>query len=205
MNFGSNQIAGYFASGKIPKRWGNEHPNLTPYQTFQTADGHIIIACGNDGQFRSLCQLIDLPTLASDPRFLTMPQRNVNREALTAILGETFLSKPSSHWLGLLADSDVPSGSINNYEQVFQHPQVVHRKMRIDMPHPLGGTVGLVANPVRLSATPVEYRYPPPLRGQHTEEILASLLGKTSNTMNVLRSARVIEIGIESCQKASTH
>lgn len=162
MNFGSNQIASYFASGKIPKRWGNEHPNLTPYQTFQTADGHIIIACGNDGQFRSLCQLIGLPALASDPRFLTMPQRNVNREALTAILGEKFLPKPSSHWLGLLADSDVPSGSINNYEQVFQHPQVVHRKMRIDMLHPFGGTVGLVANPVRLPATPVEYRYPPP-------------------------------------------
>src|SRR5690606_10151667 len=125
VNFGSNQIASYFASGKVPGRWGNEHPNLTPYQTFETEDGHIIVACGNDGQFRKLCQIIGCPDLAIDPRFLTMPLRNANRVALADLLGDTFRSKPSEHWLGLLADSEVPTGSINSYDQVFNHPQVV--------------------------------------------------------------------------------
>lgn len=205
VNFGSNQIASYFASGKIPRRWGNEHPNLTPYQTFETADGHIIIACGNDGQYRKLCALIGCAELATDPRFMTMSQRNINRGALTSALGAILRSRPSAHWLSLLAESEVPSGSINNYEQVFQHPQVAHRKMRVDMPHPNGGTIGMVANPIRLSATPVEYRHPPPLRGQHTAEVLASVLGKTSAAIAELQSDNIIETGAQPCKTANTH
>ncbi|CAM3656559.1 Acetyl-CoA:oxalate CoA-transferase [Bordetella sputigena] len=193
VNFGANQIASYFASGIIPRRWGNEHPNLAPYQTFATADGHIIIGCGNDGQFRKLCVLIGLPALAEDPRFLTMPDRNVNRAALVASLEAMLRTRPSAHWLEVLGNSEVPTGSINNYAQVFEHPQVMHRGMRVDMPHPGGATVGTVANPIRLSDTPVEYRYPPPLRGQHTAEVLQSLLHKSAAAIEALEAARVIE------------
>jgi crotonobetainyl-CoA:carnitine CoA-transferase CaiB-like acyl-CoA transferase len=205
VSFGSNQIASYFASGKVPGRWGNEHPNLTPYQTFETEDGHIIVACGNDGQFRKLCHLIGCAELAVDPRFLNMPLRNVNRDDLADTLGARFRSKPSGHWLDLLADSEVPTGSINSYDQVFKHPQVVHRKMRIDMPHPNGGMVGMVANPIRMSETPVEYRYPPPLRGQHTLEVLASVLNKSTEAIAKLQAEKVIETRTDLCKPANTH
>lgn len=193
VSFGANQIASYFANGVIPKRWGNEHPNLAPYQTFPTADGHMIIGCGNDAQFRKLCALIGRDDLASDTRFLKMRDRNANREAMTAALNSTLAQRPTSHWLSLLADSEVPAGSINNYQQVFEHPQVVHRKLRVDMQHPEGGTIGMVANPIRLSKTPVQYRYPPPLRGQHTDEILASVLQKTPVEINDLKVQNVVE------------
>lgn len=204
VNFGANQIASYFASGKVPGRWGNEHPNLTPYQTFQTKDGHIIVACGNDGQFKKLCQLIGCPELARDPRFLTMPLRNTNRDALADSLKARFGAEPSAYWLELLADSEVPTGSINSYDQVFKHPQVIHRKLRIDMPHPNGGTVGMVANPIRLSRTPVEYRHPPPLRGQHTSEVLASILNKSALDITELQDEHVIEARTEPCKPANT-
>ncbi|KCV29391.1 CoA-transferase family III protein [Bordetella bronchiseptica 00-P-2730] len=205
VNFGANQIASYFASGVLPRRWGNEHPNLAPYQTFPTADGHIIIGCGNDGQFRRLCELIGCPELAGDPRFADMPGRNVNRAALVEALEARFRTQPSRHWLDLLANSEVPNGSINNYAQVFEHPQVVHRGMRVDMPHPGGTTVGMVANPIRLSGTPVQYRYPPPLRGQHTAEVLASLLHKSGADIEALEAARIIETRNHPCTTASTH
>ncbi len=193
VSFGANQIASYFASGVIPKRWGNEHPNLAPYQTFPTVDGHMIIGCGNDGQFRRLCLLIGRDDLASDTRFLRVSDRNANREAMTAELSSTLAQQPTSHWLSLLADSEVPAGSINNYQQVFEHPQVVHRKLRVDMQHSEGGTIGMVANPIRLSKTPVQYRYPPPLRGQHTDEILASVLQKTAVEINELKAQNIVE------------
>ncbi|ADP19967.1 MULTISPECIES: CaiB/BaiF CoA transferase family protein [Achromobacter] len=205
VNFGANQIASYFASGAIPRRWGNEHPNLAPYQTFATADGHIIIGCGNDGQFRKLCALIRAPELAGDPRFLSMPDRNVNRAALVETLEAIFRSQPSAHWLGLLANSEVPNGSINNYAQVFEHPQVVHRGLRVEMPHPGGTTVSVVANPIRLSGTPVEYRFAPPLRGQHTAEVLSALLGRSPDDIAALEAARIIETRNIACNTASTH
>ncbi|NYT62499.1 CoA transferase [Alcaligenaceae bacterium] len=200
VNFGSNQIASYFASGVIPKRWGNEHPNLAPYQTFPTADGHIIIACGNDGQYRKLCELIGRSELAVDPRFVKTSGRNIHRAAMVTELTNTFTQQPAAHWLALLADSEVPSGSINNYQQVFEHPQVVHRKLRVDMPHPEGGTIGVVANPIRLSDTPVQYRYPPPLRGQHTDEVLASLLDKSIDEISLLKEQGVIENKEAACR-----
>jgi len=194
VNFGANQIASYFASGEIPRRWGNEHPNLTPYQTFPTGDGHILVACGNDGQFRKLCALIGREDLIDDDRYQQMSGRNTNRAQLTETLNSTFRSRPSAHWLSLLADSEVPTGSINNYQQVFEHPQVKHRQLRVDMKHPTGATIGTVANPIRLSETPVEYRLPPPLRGQHTAEVLASVLHKTPAEIQALEAAEIIEL-----------
>ncbi|MCZ8409182.1 CaiB/BaiF CoA-transferase family protein [Achromobacter sp. SIMBA_011] len=204
VNFGANQIASYFANGSIPRRWGNEHPNLAPYQTFPTADGHIIIGCGNDGQFRRLCELIGTPEMISDSRFADVPGRNINRTALVDALERVIRTKTSRHWLDLLANSEVPNGSINNYAQVFEHPQVVHRGLRVDMPHPGGATVGMVANPIRMSDTPVEYRYPPPLRGQHTAEVLASLLNKSDADIEALEANRIIEIRNTSCMTANT-
>ncbi|WP_454691343.1 CaiB/BaiF CoA transferase family protein [Achromobacter aloeverae] len=193
VSFQATQMANYFASGEVPGRLGNEHPNIVPYQTFETADGHIIIACGNDGQYRELCQLIGRPDLAQNPLYATTSDRSVNRRLLIEELESEFLSKPSAHWTSLLDGSGVPSGGINNYQQVFGHPQVVHRQLRVDIPHPAGGLVSTVANPVRLSKTPVTYRHAPPLRGQHTAEVLSSLLSLPSSEIAELESEKVIE------------
>lgn len=193
VSFGSSQIANFFATGKVPGRLGNEHPNLTPYQTFPTADGHIIIGCGNDGQYRRLCTRIGRSDLAHDPRFATMQDRHLNRQALQQILSEILSEHGTEHWLDALHGAGFPYGPINNYQQVFKHPQVVHRELRINMEHPAGGKIGVVRNPIRLSATPIEYRYAPPLRGQHTEEILSSVLGKDADAIRELQSAGVVE------------
>ncbi len=193
VHFGANQIVSYFTTGEIPRRWGNEHPNLTPYQPFRTSDGHIIIGCGNDGQFRKLCAHIGRDDLLADPRFTTVADRNRHRDILVGQLADTLSRHPTEHWLRVLETSDVPNGSINTYDKVFQHPQVVHRQLRVDMPHAKGGTVGTVRNPIRLSETPVEYRLAPPLRGQHTDAILAEVLGLDSERIAALRAAGAIE------------
>lgn len=193
VNFGANQIASFFASGEIPQRWGNEHPNLTPYQTFATADGHMIVCCGNDGQFRRLCGKLDCSELSTDARFSRMSQRNINREALSAILAPIFLGRTSAQWKAALADSDVPNGSINNYRQVFEHPQVIHRGLRVDIAREDGGKVGTVANPIRFSDTPIAYRRAPPSRGQHTQAVLTEILRKTATEIAELKKQNAIE------------
>lgn len=193
VNFGANQIASFFATGQIPRRWGNEHPNLTPYQSFATADGHIIVGCGNDSQYRKFCAVIGRDDLVAEPRYQTMEGRNINRRALQRELDETMRQQTTAYWLEHLADSGVPYGPINNYKQVFEHPQVVHRELRVDMQHARGGTVGTVRNPIRLSDTPVEYRIAPPLRGQHTFEILAEVLGRDTEAISALQGAGVVE------------
>jgi len=193
VNFGANQLASYFITGEVPERYGNEHPNLTPYQTFPTADGHIIIGCGNDDQYRRLCTVLGHPELASDDRFLTMADRNTNRTALQVVLQDLLGTKTTADWVDVLVNAGIPCGPINNYRQVFEHPQVVHRQMRVDMHHPAGGMIGTVRSPIRFSDTPVEYRMGPPLRGQHTEEILSSVLGKAPRTIDALRDAGIVE------------
>lgn len=176
--FGANQIAGYFGTGLVPKRYGNAHPNLAPYGVFRTGDGHIIIACGNQGQWERFCLAIGRAELPKDSRFLDIPGRNANRLVLTEEIERTLSARPSAHWLEKLTAADVPNGPINNYKQVFEHPQVLHRKLKVDLPHVRGGTTSTVASPLRLSDTPVEYRRAPPVLGQHTREILAQVLGK---------------------------
>jgi crotonobetainyl-CoA:carnitine CoA-transferase CaiB-like acyl-CoA transferase len=202
VSFGSSQIANFFTTGTIPRRLGNEHPNLTPYQTFSTADGHIIIGCGNDGQYRRLCSRIGRADLANDPRFATMQDRHFNRQELQQVISEIVSQHGTAHWLDALHGAGFPYGPINNYQQVFEHPQVVHRGLRIDMEHPAGGTIGIVRNPIRLSATPIEYRHAPPLRGQHTLDILTSVLGKDADTIRALRSAGVVESALPSAPGA---
>lgn len=194
VHFGANQIASYFANGEIPRRWGNAHPNLTPYQPFKTADGHIIIACGNDGQFKKLCGYMGHLEWAEDPRFLRMSDRNQHREELVMLMSALFTQHPTSHWLDLLADCDVPNGSINTYDKVFEHPQVKHRQLKVDQTMPDGSTVSTVRNPIRLSGTPIEYRFPPPKRAEHTAEILKDLFGIPEERIEQLKEQGAIEV-----------
>src|SRR6266699_5038483 len=175
--FGANQILNYFTSGKIPGRYGNAHANVVPYEVFATADGHLILAVGNDGQFASFCKVAGLPELAADSRYATMPGRITNRAELIPLLREIFRQRPSGRWLTELEASNVPCGPINDYKEVFEDPQVRHRGLKIEIPHPGGVPCPTVANPMRFSETPVEYAVPPPLLGEHTREVLSSLLG----------------------------
>ena len=180
VHFGSNQIVGMFATGEVPRRWGNEHPNLAPYQVFRSADGHFIVGAGNDGQFRRLCAVLGCEAISADPRFLTTADRNANRPALIEALQRVMETRATAHWVELLAGANVPSAPINDYKQVFEHPQVRHRKLRVDQPHGGGGVASTVANPIRLSATPIEYRIAPPLLGEHSDAVLSELLGKSA-------------------------
>lgn len=193
VHFASNQIVSYFASGRIPRRWGNAHPNLTPYQAFDTADGHIVIACGNDVQFGKLCAALGHDDWARDPRFVGMAKRNEHREALVALMSALFANEPTAHWLAVLEDCDVPNGSINSYDKVFEHPQVVHRGLRVDQAGPGGTVVSTVRNPIRLSGTPIEYRHPPPRRAQHTEEVLREVFGVAQDRIEALKQEGAIE------------
>lgn len=173
----ANQNMNYLASGSPPQRAGNAHQNLVPYQVFAVADGHMIVAVGNDSQFRSYCTAIGHSELALDPRFRTNPQRVRNREPLIALLSEIMQSKPVAYWLSLFESVNVPAGPINNLEQVYQNPQVQARKMKISLPHPTAGQAKLVASPLRLSDSPVQYHSAPPLLGEHTEQVLTDILG----------------------------
>ena len=187
-NVGSN----YLHSEKVPKRWGNAHANIVPYQTFATSDGHIIVAAGNDGQYRKFVEAGDCPELASDPRFLTNPQRVQLRDTLVPLLAAMVAKKTKARWLALLEASGVPCGPINNLDDVFDDPHVKARECGITLPHPIGSPVKLVASPMRMSATPVRYEVPPPMLGQHTEQVLTDLLGYSDEQLIALRDKKII-------------
>ena len=190
--FGANQIFNYFHSGKIPQRWGNAHPNLLPYEVFPTSDGHLILGAGNDGQWASFCRAAERPELATDPRFRSMPDRIRNRATLIPIVQDIMKRRTNRDWIGRLEAAGVPCGPINNYKEVFEDPQVRHRGLKIEMPHPLSGTLAGVASPMRLSETPVEYSAPPPLLGQHTREILSGVLGMSNEEVDRLAALKVV-------------
>jgi formyl-CoA transferase len=173
----ANQGANYLATGVSPKRLGNDHPNIVPYQTFRTADGNVIIACGNDNLFRKFCAVAKSEQLVDDPRFATNRTRVENRAALSEILAPIVASRTTRDWVDSLETAGVPNGPINTLEQVFQEPQAVARGLKFELPHPLAGSVSMVRSPMRFSATPVEHDVPPPVLGQHTEEVLRGLLG----------------------------
>ncbi|TAK45974.1 MAG: CoA transferase, partial [Betaproteobacteria bacterium] len=190
--FNANQIVSFFCSGRIPIRWGNAHPQVVPYEVFATADGHIILAVGNDSQFASFCQVAGCAELAEEPRFKTMSQRIVHRAELIPLIAEVMRTRSKLEWIETLEAANVPCGPINNMKEVFEDPQVRYRKLRVDMPHPLGGVAPVVASPMRLSRTPVEYRHAPPLLGQHNEEIYRALLGRTEAELAQLRAAGIV-------------
>ncbi|HJV25752.1 MAG TPA: CaiB/BaiF CoA-transferase family protein [Aromatoleum sp.] len=188
----ANQAMNYLTTGKSPGRLGNAHPNIVPYQDFPTDDGYMILAIGNDGQFARFCEVAGEPTLASDPRFSTNRARVENRATLVPLLNKLTIQRPTAEWIRALESVAVPCGPINTLADVFADPQVEARGLRVDMPHPLAGRVPQVANPMRFSSTPVQYRNPPPLLGEHTDSVLASLLGLASGEIARLRDENVI-------------
>jgi len=189
----ANQATSFLVGGVAPQRSGDWHPSLAPYQTFQAADDTFIIACGNDAQFRTLCAVIDRPELADDPRFATNPGRIQHRPELVGELTSALRLRPRAHWLAELPNAGVPAGSVNTVAEAFDEPQLVHRGIRIDLPHPTAGTAPGVANPIRFSESPVEYRSAPPLLGQHTDEVLADVLGLDADQLEQLRLDGVTE------------
>ena len=171
----ANQAMNYLATGSNPRRMGNAHPSIVPYQDFTTADGHMILAIGNDGQFARFCEVAGRPELAADARFATNRARVENRAELIPLLNQITATRTTAEWIGQLEARAVPCGPINGLAEVFADPQVQARGLAVKMPHPEAGEVPLVASPIRLSKTPVEYRRAPPLVGEHTDEILADL------------------------------
>ncbi len=190
--FLANQAMNYLATGEAPGRLGNAHPNIVPYQTFNTKDGAIILACGNDNLFNKFCELAGCQALAQDPRFSTNAKRVENREEITAQLNAVFKQRTTREWVEALEQGGVPNGPINNLEQVFAEPQVIARNVKIEMDHPTAGKVPLVASPMRFSATPVEYKLPPPTLGQHTDEILQDVLKCGAAEIARLRADKIV-------------
>jgi crotonobetainyl-CoA:carnitine CoA-transferase CaiB-like acyl-CoA transferase len=188
----ANQAESYLVDGRPPARLGNAHPSIVPYQALRTKDGHIVLAVGNDAQFARFCEVAGRPELAADERFATNAGRVRHREALVPALEDLLAARPSSEWIGVLERAGVPCGPINDVAQVFDDPQVRHRGMRIEVPHPLSGTVPLVASPIRLSRTPVVPRPAPPTLGQHTDEVLRELLGMEDAEIAALREKGVV-------------
>jgi crotonobetainyl-CoA:carnitine CoA-transferase CaiB-like acyl-CoA transferase len=186
------QNTNYFATGKPPKRIGNLHPNIVPYQPFRTSDGDVIIACGNDNLYRKFCAAAGCAELAQDPRFATNGKRVENRAELTRLLAEVFRKRSTREWVELLEAAGVPNGPINDIAQVFEEPQVKARGVRIEMKHAAGAMLPMVASPMRFSETPLEYRQAPPLLGEHTEEVLRGLLGRSAAEIAALRAEQVI-------------
>jgi len=190
--FLSNQAMNYFSTGKSPRALGNAHPNIVPYQSFKTADGAIILACGNDNLFNKFCEVAQCQHLAADPKFSTNGQRVSNRDEITDLLAAIFIQKTTKEWVKLLDDAGVANGPINSIAEVFEEPQVLARGMKIELPHATAGKVTLVGSPMKFSATPVEYEIPPPALGQHTQEILETVLKKSSEEIEQLKSSKTI-------------
>ncbi len=186
-NLGSN----YLTTGVAPRRAGNAHQNIVPYQVFEVADGHLIVAVGNDNQFAKFCQIAGAPELASDPRFARNSDRVRSREVLVPLLAALMKQKNKADWLAALEVAKVPCGPINDLAEAFADPHVRARGMSVTLPHPLSGSVPMVASPIKMSATPVRYDRPPPLLGEHSDEILASI-GIDAAQRSTLRENGVI-------------
>ncbi len=187
-NVGSN----YLNSGKAPQRWGNAHANIVPYQTFACSDGHIIVATGNDGQYQKFVEAGGRPDLATDPRFATNPARVANRDVLVPLLAEMVATRGRDEWIGLLEAVGVPCGPINDVGEVFANEQVQARGMAVALPHPTTGQVTLVRSPMKMSGTPATSDKAPPLLGQHTDEVLRDVLGRSGDEIAALRARGVV-------------
>ena len=184
----------YLVSGTPPGRAGNAHQSIVPYQVFACADGHLILAVGNDGQFARFCDAAGKPEWRADPRFATNAGRVQRRDILVPMIAELMLERTQRDWLSALEVVGVPCGPINRLDQVFADPQAKARGMRIDLPHPLSGTVPQVANPLNFSATPLTYTQAPPLLGEHTEAVLAGRLGLSKQSLADLVARAVIQV-----------
>lgn len=184
----ANQASSFLCSDKVPERMGNAHPNIVPYQTFAATDGHIILAVGNDGQFRKFLQLVGQEALMDDERFATNPKRITNREVVCEAVANIISQQSCDYWLTNLADAGVPCGPINNIDQVFENPQILHREMKVQVQHPLAGTIDLVGSPINYSRTPLKTDKAPPLLGENTDEILKEVLNYSPGKLADLKS-----------------
>jgi crotonobetainyl-CoA:carnitine CoA-transferase CaiB-like acyl-CoA transferase len=188
----ANQGMNYLATNEDPPRLGNQHPNIVPYQVFPTADGHMVLSIGNDPTFKRFCEAFNLTHLLEDPRFATNAARVENRQLVTDTLTPTMQQHPTEWWIGQLESLKIGCGPINKLSQVFADPHVVARNMVVEMPHSSGTKVKVIANPVKLSETPPDYRYASPLLGEHTDSILADRLGLDEAALAVLREKGII-------------
>ena len=188
----ANQGMNYLATGENPARLGNQHPNIAPYQEFPTKDGYLILAVGNDPTFERFCKAFGQEALLADPRFATNPIRVQNRQLVTDTLTPVMKSKTTAEWIDALEALKIGCGPINTLEQVFADPHVQAREMVVEMAHGSGETVKVIANPVKLSATPPSYRSPPPVLGEHTEEVLASVLKMSASDIAALREKGIL-------------
>ncbi|MDX1404034.1 MAG: CaiB/BaiF CoA-transferase family protein [Woeseiaceae bacterium] len=168
----ANQNMNYLVGGMLPTRRGTAHPNIAPYQVFPTADGHLMLAVGNDAQFRACVSVLGCPELATDPKYQNNEARVDNRQSLVERLTQQFLLHDTAHWLRALSEAGVPAGPINTIADIFSEDYANERGLVRQLEHALAGAIPTVANPVRFSETPVEYRAAPPILGQHTREIL---------------------------------
>jgi crotonobetainyl-CoA:carnitine CoA-transferase CaiB-like acyl-CoA transferase len=194
----ANLGANYLVSGKVPGRAGNAHQNIVPYQVFEVAPGaqghkeYIILAVGNDGQYAKFCQVAGRPELAGDERFARNQDRVRNRALLVPLLEQVMKTRSKADWLAALEAAKVPCGAINDIGEVFADPQVRERGMVHTWEHPLAGSLDLVASPLKLSGTPVRTDLPPPLLGQHTEQVLQELLGWAPERIAALRAKEIL-------------
>ena len=188
----ANQAMNYLTTGTPPRRLGNAHPNIVPYQDFPTADGDLILTVGNDSQFRKFCEVAGHAEWGSDPRFVSNSQRVAHRAELIPLIRQVTVFRTTGEWVALLEAAGVPCGPVNDLAQLFADPQVLARGLRVDIPHPLAGSTPQVASPLRLSASPVQYRNAPPLLGEHSEAILRDVLGLDAGQIADLRAAGVV-------------
>lgn len=188
INVGSNYLVG----GKVPTRWGNAHPNIVPYQNFQTADGYLVIGVASEVIWKRFCEAVGQRDLINDPRFADNSKRVENRSELIAILSKTFLQRRNDAWFKLLTDAEVPCAPVQTIDQVFQAPQVLQRDMLIEVDHPTAGKVRMAGIPVKFSVTPASVRMPPPLLGEHNDAILRTWLGMSAASIDELKREKVI-------------
>lgn len=189
----ANQSMNFLTSGQPPVRMGNAHPNIVPYQDFPTSDGDMIIAVGNDSQFAALCKVLGHPEWAQDERFATNALRVRNRDAIIGLLRDATAKRTTAEWVKTCESVGVPCGPINDLAAVFDDPQIVFRKLKVDMLHPTAGHVPLVSSPIRMSETPVGYRSPPPLLGEHTEAVLEQILGLSKAEIERLAGNNIVQ------------
>jgi len=187
----ANQAMNYLVTGEVPQRLGTAHPNIVPYQAFETRDGHLMLAVGNDRQFRSCAACLGCAELAELPEYATNAARVANRDRLIVLLAEQFRHRQTAYWIGALRDAQVPCGPINDLADVFSGPYAAERHLVLALPHPVAGSAPGVANPVRFSDTPVDYRLAPPTLGQHTSAILRDTLGYSDSEIDELRQSGV--------------
>lgn len=188
INVGSNYLVG----GTVPARWGNAHPNIVPYQNFKTADGYLVIGVASEVIWERFCTAVGRADLSHDPRFANNAKRVENRAELIALLSAIFVQRDNDTWFKLLTEAEVPCAPVQTIDQVFQAPQVLHRDMLMEVDHPTAGRVRMAGIPVKFSLTPATVRRPPPLLGEHSENVLKNWLGMSADAIDELKKEKIL-------------